>query len=146
MSHAGAMARSVRAPRDETPEAGAVEIGNADALARARWLTALVGSPAARWSFATVTDATDEQWVSALTEWVALRDPASWTLADLEAALAGARPSPVSKMRAAVVFESPIDVALALSGERKRSAIEAIERGLFPSLPCGARRLTPFGG
>jgi len=135
VSHAVAMARSVRALRGETPEGGAVEIGNADALARARWLTSLVGSPAARWSFATVEDATDEQWVTALNEWVVERDPASWTLADLEAAIAAPRPTPVSRARAAVTFESPIDVALALSGERKRWAIEAIEQGLFPSPP-----------
>src|SRR5439155_26299607 len=60
------LARSVRELRGELSQGDAIAIGDLDALGRARWLTALVGSPAARWSLAAFADASDDAW------WVAL--------------------------------------------------------------------------
>jgi transcriptional regulator with GAF, ATPase, and Fis domain len=129
MAHAVAMSRSVRLLRGETP-AGSASMGDADALTRARWLIALVGSPAARWSLAAISEASDESWWEALSTLAQDKPPASWTFADLEETLRGAR-GPTAG--AGPAFESPIEVALAMMGDRKRAAIEAVEQGQFAS-------------
>src|SRR6185436_11458916 len=102
---------------------------DSDALTRARWLIALVGSPAARWSLASIADATDEALFRALSTLIERKHPASWTLADLEQALRGGAPI----VTGSTSFESPVEVALALAGDKRRAAIEAVEQGRFSS-------------
>jgi transcriptional regulator with GAF, ATPase, and Fis domain len=130
LAHAVAMSRSVRHLRGESP-AGSASLGDSDAWTRARWLIALVGSPAARWSLAAISDASDEAWWEALSSLARQKPAPSWTFADLEDALRGTRAAAVPAGAAA--FESSIEVALALAGDRKRTAIEAVEHGPFSS-------------
>jgi transcriptional regulator with GAF, ATPase, and Fis domain len=136
LRHAVEVQRSALAFGGEAPHGGAVQLGDADALARSRWLVTLVGSPAARWSLASVARASDEQWARGLERLVSAREPATWSVTDVEAAVgdaAGAEPTAARAKDGAAHGEtaSHVELALALSGEGKRSAIETIEAGLF---------------
>jgi transcriptional regulator with GAF, ATPase, and Fis domain len=130
LRHAIEMAQKARLLRGEANQASPIEVGEADALARARWLVALVGSSAASWPLASLAELTDARWAEVLAELARVKDPAAWTLSDLESA-ATTRTSTVTR---AANFSSPIEVALALNGPHKRAAIEAVERGDFPAL------------
>ncbi len=132
MAHAVAMASSIERLRGAEMASSLFAIADADALARARWLTALVGSTAARWPIGTLSSATDEELYRGLSSLVDRKRAASWTLADIENATAAPARAP-SPTLAEPTIETPVDVALALSGERRRAAIDAIERGVVSS-------------
>ena len=82
--HAIEMSRRARALREEPSNAARVELGEADALARARWLVALVGSAAARWSLSGIAEVSDDRCARALITLGESRDPGAWTLVDVE--------------------------------------------------------------
>ena len=62
-----------------------IVLDDADPLARTRWLVALVGVAAARWSLTELATERDEVWAARLGSLAARRDPRAWTLADLQA-------------------------------------------------------------
>ena len=109
-----------------------IVLDDADPLARTRWLVALVGVAAARWSLTELATERDEVWAARLGSLAARRDPRAWTLADLGRTLAGGTDRETSEP-AGPTFANEVEVALSLSGGRKRLAVEAIERGTVSS-------------
>jgi transcriptional regulator with GAF, ATPase, and Fis domain len=70
---------------DAAPRDGATSLAPLGPLARARWLVAMVGAPAASWPLGSGSQDGDAGEGPLLTRAIALardRDPASWTLAD----------------------------------------------------------------
>jgi transcriptional regulator with GAF, ATPase, and Fis domain len=61
---------------------------------RARWLTALVGSPAAAWPLARIAEVAEPALADALVALARRSPPAAWTLAELEAAALGEAAAP----------------------------------------------------
>jgi serine/threonine-protein kinase PknK len=108
-----------------------VRIGDADPLARARWLVGLAGIQAAGWAVAARPGMTDGDWTAALDKLAQHGDPMSWTLADLEAALCDkAAPAASPPPRSGDPAERAIEIALALSAaDPAKAAIAAVEHG-----------------
>jgi transcriptional regulator with GAF, ATPase, and Fis domain/serine/threonine protein kinase len=131
LRHAIEMSKKARSLRGEPSAEGRVELVESESMARSRWLVSLVGSTAARWSLASIASANDDRCVSSLIRLIESRAPASWSLVDVERAIASgdASASPPAQ------FQSDIETALALSGPQRRAAIEAVERGDFDSAP-----------
>ncbi|HEX9295443.1 MAG TPA: protein kinase, partial [Polyangiaceae bacterium] len=129
--HAIDVARRARALRGESTTMGEIEVGESDPLSRGRWLVALIGGAAARWSLAAISQVPDALLATALSELARRKPPSSWTFADLEHAGGTARATPAASQ--AEDFASAVAVALALSSDRKDEALDAVERDVFTS-------------
>ena len=71
------------------PEGTTTRLGPMDPPELGRWLTALVGSPAAAWPLGTLAEVPESVLARALTALALRLPPAAWTLRDVEAAALG---------------------------------------------------------
>ena len=101
-------ARALTAP----PEGGAAPLGPLAPAELGRWLTALVGSPAAAWPLTALIAVPESTLADALTALARRLPPAAWTLRDVEAAALG-RAASSARRDAAGPAPGPLDTARA---------------------------------
>ncbi|MDI1482175.1 sigma 54-interacting transcriptional regulator [Polyangium sp. y55x31] len=114
-------------------DAGASEIGPLGPEGIARWMTSLVGSPAAAWPTGPLAKMGEASLAAALVDLARKLPPAAWTFADVEGAALGRTPTATTPERptsAPFDIEEVARLSIAIAAvPPDPMAIERVERG-----------------